>query len=166
MLIIVDQETGKEIDKIRPGDRIRRKEQDDYYKKTLKNEADVIELNKDKNFVKMYNDTMAILGQEDMTLSEYKICFTLLKYIGYDNGILRFENNGRFLNLTDIERITRLSKSTTIRGMQGLISKKIYGVHKTGKENCYTVNPFIFMKGKYVNKTLYDFYKKSKWAKI
>lgn len=159
---IINKETGEIEDEIYEGDRIRRASQDRYYK----NLEDVIELNKDKTFIKMYNDTISVLGQEDMSLAEYKVCFTLLKYINYGSGILRYENNGRELNLTDIVRITRLSRTTVSRALKGLIEKKIYGVHKTGKENCYTVNPFIFMKGRYVNKTLYDFYKKSKWAKI
>lgn len=159
---VVNSVTGEIEDELLPGDKIRRMSQDNYYKGM----EEMFELNKDKAFVKLYNDTMAILGQEKMTLAEYRVCFMLLKYINYGSGVLRYENNGRELNLTDIEKITGLSRSTVSRAMKGLISKRIYGVHKTGKENCYTVNPFIFMKGKYVNKTLYDFFKKSKWAKL
>lgn len=161
MKFIYDTDTESVIDELHEGDRIRRKNQDDYFKEDL----DLIEINVGKDFVKMFNDTMSMLGEEDMSLSEYKICFTMLRYIGYESGILRYENNGRPLNLTDIERITRLSKSSVIRGMKGLVSRKIFGIHKTGKENVYTVNPFIFMKGKKINKTLYQLFKKSKWAK-
>ena len=159
---IVNITTGEIEGELEEGDRIRKASQDRFYKEM----ADMIELNRNKEFTKIFNDTMALLGQEKMSSAEYKVCFMLLRYINYGSGILRFENNGRELNLTDIERITQLSRSTASRAMKGLISKKIYGMHKTGKENCYTVNPFIFMKGRYVNKTLYDFYKKSKWAKL
>lgn len=159
---VINSETGEIETELLPGDSIRRASQDIYYK----NMGDMLELNANKEFIKIYNDTMAVLGQEEMSTAEYKVCFMLLKYINYGSGILRFDNNGRELNLTDISRITRLSRSTVSRAMKGLVSKKIYGMHKTGKENCYTVNPFIFMKGRYVNKTLYDFYKKSKWAKL
>lgn len=160
--VILELETGEIVGEINQGDRIIKSGQYEYYRKS----KDLIELNKNKEFTKLYNDTISILGEEEMTAAEYRVCLTLLKYINYVSGILRYENNGENLNLTDISKITQLSRSTVSRAMKGLISKRIYGVHKTGKENCYTVNPFIFMKGKYVNKTLYDFYKNSKWAKI
>ena len=80
--------------------------------------------------------------------------------------ILKYANTGKQLNSQDISDITGICYKGVVRAMQTLVTKKIYGVHKTGKENCYTVNPFIFMKGKYINKTLYNFYKKSKWAKL
>ena len=162
MKVILDTSTGEIIDEIKEGDRIRRKSQDDYCKR----ENDLIDMNENGNFVKIFNKTMAMLGSENLTANEYLVCLRLLNYIEYESGILKFGNTGRALKLADIEEITGLSKSTTIRAMQTLVEKKIYGVHKTGKENCYTVNPFIFMKGRYINKTLYNFYKKSKWAKI
>lgn len=162
MKVILDTETGEILDELKNGDRIRRKSQDEY----CKNKEELIDMNDNGSFIKLFNKTMAMLGNEKLTANEYLVCLRLLDYIEYESGILKYANNGRALKLTDIEGITKLSKSTVIRAMQTLVSKKIYGVHKTGKENCYTVNPFIFMKGRYVNKTLYNFYKKSKWAKM
>lgn len=162
MKVILDTETGEILDELKNGDRIRRKSQDEY----CKNKEELIDMNDNGSFIKLFNKTMAMLGNEKLTANEYLVCLRLLDYIEYESGILKYANNGRALKLTDIESITKLSKSTVIRAMQTLVSKKIYGVHKTGKENCYTVNPFIFMKGRYVNKTLYNFYKKSKWAKM
>lgn len=162
MKVILDTETGEILDELKNGDRIRRKSQDEY----CKNKEELIDMNDNGSFIKLFNKTMAMLGNEKLTANEYLVCLRLLDYIEYESGILKYSNNGRALKLTDIESITKLSKSTVIRAMQTLVSKKIYGVHKTGKENCYTVNPFIFMKGRYVNKTLYNFYKKSKWAKM
>ena len=162
MKVILDTNTGEIIDEIKEGDRIRRKSQDDFCGK----KGELIDMNDNGNFVKIFNKTMALLGSEKLTANEYLVCLRLLDYIEYESGILKFGNNGRPLKLADIEDITGLSKSTTIRVMQTLVDRRIYGVHKTGKENCYTVNPFIFMKGRYINKTLYNFYKKSKWAKI
>ena len=162
MKAVVDTETGEFLDEIKEGDRIRRKSQDDYYKR--KNE--LIDMVDNGNFIKIFNKTMAMLGGENLTANEYQICLQLLNYIEYESGIIKYANTGKQLNSQDISDITGICYKGVVRAMQTLVSKKIYGVHKTGKENCYTVNPFIFMKGRYINKTLYDFYKKSKWAKL
>lgn len=160
--VILDLATGEILDELGDGDSIRRKSQNEYYDKRKK----LINMDSNGNFIKLFNKILVELGNEEMKANEYKVCLQLLGYIEYESGILKYPNTGKALSLTDIEKITGLSKSTTIRIMKTLVSKRIYGVHKTGKENCYTVNPFIFMKGKYVNKTLYNFYKKSKWAKL
>lgn len=161
-MVVMDLSTGEIVDELKEGDSIRRKSQDDYYNKRKK----LICMEDNGNFVKLFNKIISTLGTEEMTANEYKVCLRLLEYIEYESGILKYPNNGKIIKTSDIMKITGLSKSTVIRVMKTLVSKRIYGVHKTGKENCYTVNPFIFMKGKYVNKTLYDFYKKSKWATI
>lgn len=162
MKAVVDTETGEILDEIKEGDRIRRKSQDDY----CKGKGELIDMAENGNFIKIFNKTMAMLGGEELTANEYQICLQLLNYIEYESGILKYANTGKQLNSQDISDITGICYKGVVRAMQTLVSKKIYGVHKTGKENCYTVNPFIFMKGRYINKTLYNFYKKSKWAKL
>ena len=162
MKVVVETETGEILDEIKEGDRIRRKSQDDY----CKGKGELIDMTDNGNFIKIFNKTMAMLGGEGLTANEYQICLQLLNYIEYESGILKYANTGKQLNSQDISDITGICYKGVVRAMQTLVSKKIYGVHKTGKENCYTVNPFIFMKGKYINKTLYNFYKKSKWAKL
>lgn len=162
MRAIIDMETGEIVDELKAGDRIRRSTQDEYFCK----KTQLIELNKDEDFVKMFTEAIVrLIQEEDLTNTELKLCLFMGKYIGYESGLLRYENNGKLLNLNDIVNITGMSKRSVINGMQGLVSKKVFGVHKTGKENAYTVNPFIFMKGRYVNKTLYNLYKNTKWAK-
>lgn len=161
-MVILELETGEIIDELNEGDIIRKKTQLEY----SNNKKKLIDMDNNGNFIKVFNRILSEIGSENMTANEYKVCLRLLEYIEYESGILKYPNTGKPLSLADIGKITGMSKSTTIRIMKTLAGKRIYGVHKTGKENCYTVNPFIFMKGKYVNKTLYDFYKNSKWAKI
>lgn len=162
MKVILETETGEILDELKPGDRIRRRKQDNYCEKETKK----IDMGECGEFIKMYNKSISLLGKEKLTGNEYQICLQLLSYIEYESGILKYSNTGKELNLEDISDITGICRKSVTRAMQTLVSKRIYGVHKTGKDNKYTVNPFIFMKGRYVNKTLYDFFKKSKWAKI
>jgi hypothetical protein len=49
--------------------------------------------------------------------------------------------------------------------LDSLNKKQVIGKHKTGRTVCFTVNPFIFMKGNRVNKTLAKFFENSRWAK-
>ena len=50
--------------------------------------------------------------------------------------------------------------------IERLVGKKILHKGITGKEYQLFMNPFIFMKGIRVNKTLYSMFKKSKWNKV
>lgn len=140
------------------GDRILRKKSIDY----LNNN---IELNKDEQFIKLYVKAIDILAEQELNGNEYKMCIKLLQYIRYDSGILAY-NNGNSLTTDDIVKITKLARTTVWRVLKTLQDKQILGKHKTGKENCFTVNPYIFMRGMKINKTLHQFYKKSRWAKL
>lgn len=140
------------------GDKILRKNSSDY----LNN---IIKLNENEQFIKIYVRAIDALVEQDLNGNEYKICIKLLQYIRYETGILTY-SNGTMISTDDIVKITGLARTTVWRVLNNLINKKIFGKHKTGKTTCYTVNPYIFMRGLKINKTLHAMYKDSKWAKL
>lgn len=142
--------------------RIMRKETLDF----IKGENDKIEINADVNFIKLYTNTLKDLINEDLTSADLKVILVCLENLRYESGAVAFENTGNFLNQQDIVKISELTKMTVYRSIERLVDKKILHKGVTGKEYQFFMNPFIFMKGVKVNKTLYSMFAKSKWNKV
>ena len=156
-------EDGVILNTIKEGDKVKivRKETLDF----IKSEDDLIEINKGEPFIKIYPNVIDCLLDEDLSSADYKIIFICMKYLRYDSGAVMYENNGNFLSQKDIITLTKLGKKTVYNSIEKLVSKKILHKGITGKEYQLFMNPFIFMRGTKVNKTLYAMFKKSKWNK-
>lgn len=141
------------------GDRIVRKKSIDYLKNTD-------ELQKTEMYVKFFLKSASVLAREKMSSTEMSVCLEMLQYIRYDTGYLAFEN-GIKLTLDDIKRKCNfISMTSVVRAVDELVDKKIFAKVKTGKENNYLVNPYVFMRGARVNKTLSKTFENSKWARL
>jgi hypothetical protein len=156
MTAIVIDESGEVIDEIREGDRIIRGTSIDLYNNT-------IELNKNDSFIKIYTKCMFELSN-DISGKESILLTYLLQFVSYQTGILT-HSNGVCVTRDYIAKDIKQDKRTVDRTLDGLIRKKILGKHRTGKVVCYIVNPYIFMKGNRINKTLAKLFEHSKWNK-
>ena len=141
------------------GDRVLRKKSIDYLKNTN-------ELQKTEMYVKFFLKSASVLAREKMSSTAMSVCLEMLQYIRYDTGYLAFEN-GIKLTLDDIKRkCDFISMTSVVRAVDELVDKKIFAKVKTGKENNYLVNPYVFMRGARVNKTLSKTFENSKWARL
>lgn len=141
------------------GDRILRKQTVDYLKNTD-------ELQKTEMYVKFFLKSASVLAREKMSSTAMSVCLELLQYIRYDTGYLAYEN-GIKLTLEDIKKKCNfISSASAIRAIDELVNKKIFARVKTGKENNYLVNPYVFMRGARVNKTLSKTFENSRWARL
>ncbi len=157
ILVVADPETGEIFGEINEGDRVIRKNSIDKYAKT-------IALNEKESFVKVFSNVLFELS-EKLSGKEALFLYYLLQYVNYEDGIL--ERNKEVLTKEMIIEETRQSERNIERLIAGLIDKEIIGKHRTGtKKIAYTINPFIFMKGKRIDKTLYELYKKTSWSKL
>lgn len=149
---------------INEGDRVKiiSKEQMEY----LKKEDNLIEINKGEPFIKIYPAVIDRLLNEDLSSADYRIIFICMKYLRYDSGAVMYENTGSFLSQKDIITLSKLGKKTVYNSIEKLVGKKILHKGTTGKEYQLFMNPFIFMKGTKINKTLYSMFRKSKWNNI
>jgi len=154
---IIDLSTGEIINHANEGDKVKviRKESVDYLR-------DTVLINKDEPFVKIYT---AVLFKLSHSLSGTESLFVsyLLQYIRYTSGLLEYRN-GNTLTRQHMAEETGLNIKTIDRLLKGLVDKQVLGKHKTGQDISFTVNPFIFMKGKRISETLYKLYKNTKWA--
>ncbi len=117
-------------------------------------------------YVKFFLKSASVLAREKMSSTEISVCLEMLQYIRYDTGYLAFEN-GIKLTLDDIKRkCDFISMTSVVRAVDELVDKKIFAKVKTGKENNYLVNPYVFMRGARVNKTLSKTFENSKWARL
>lgn len=118
-------------------------------------------IKKNNSFVKVYKDTIGILARENLSKNEYKIILIALAYLDKTSGILTEDgvniSKSRFLELAE------MSHNTFTEGVNHLIKLKIMAKTKVGRNNVYTLNPFIFLNGTYINATLYRLFKNSKW---
>lgn len=108
-------------------------------------------------FIKIFPDELNriafnLTGAETLTL------IRLLGYIDFESGMLKKLDKTPLIN-SDIIKITSFSKVTVIDIMENLVLKRIFSRNKVGRTYQYFANPYIFFKGKYINKTLIDMFK-------
>ena len=57
-----------------------------------------------------------------------------------------------------------ISPKTATRALKHLADLRVISQDYSGGETIYFFNPFIYHKGRYINKTLYEMFRKSQWA--
>lgn len=125
------------------------------------------------DFIKFYTNAIDSLVNENMSGTEYRVCIKLLKYIQYESGLIGY-SNGKYLTKEAILNVlnegckekNKITLRTLERAIETLTDKKIFAKTRIGNEIKFYVNPFIFMKGQLINKTLYSLFKNSKWAEL
>lgn len=144
------------------GDKVIREEQMKHYEEFDDS------FNKGENFVKIFNKTLNKLATK-LTNGEIAFVIKLLPFISYNDGILRDENK-KIVDLNDLSEYMGLTHEGVRKVIVSLISKGVLGEHKTGSidnpkilNKCITVNPFIFMKGKQMNRTIIGLFENTEW---
>jgi hypothetical protein len=162
--LVVDSESGEVIGTIGYGDHIVRKEQLQH----LKQQALYEPFNEGRNFVKVFDGALPLLADK-LTAGELAFVIKLLPFISYNDGILRNKNRSA-TQLKDLAQYMKLSHEGVRKVVVSLISKGVLGEHRTGSvdkpnviHKCITVNPYIFMRGNKMNKTIIGLFEKTDW---
>lgn len=122
-----------------------------------------ITIQKGEQFVKLYTRSIKDLVLCNLNAPEFIIINICISHLQYLSGLVCFEN-GKQINRNDFIVLSGLSERTLDRALSTLVVKKILGKVKVGHDIKYYVNPYIFMKGDKVNKTLHSMFKSSKWS--
>ena len=136
--------------KMNNGDRIVRKTSIDYFKDTKEIK---------KRFIKVNDKAINLLNKYG------KYLCLLLKYVGYMDGVLRF-NNGIYLTNKNISKIFGINERNTINILNDLIKEDVIHKHKNKNKNYYIFNPWIASKGKRVSIDLYNEFKMTEWVNV
>lgn len=123
-----------------------------------------------ENFVKVYDSGIDsildnISDKDACKLSgmDCKLLLKLIRYISYESGMLTKtgKNDSRYaLTNEDIGNMTGTRKQTVIKSMNNLVELSILSRNKYGRQYQYYANPYIFFRGKYINKMLKNMFKK------
>ena len=126
---------------------------------------------KEKDFMKL-----SIYGTQRMvkvlTPTEISMVMGLVPYVSYTDCCIRRDGNGEIMNAQDIAKALDMDDAKVYRLIKSLEEKGVMGHHVTGSilpgyegkvRKVYTVNPFIYFRGKKVNRAVYEFYLKSGW---
>ena len=122
-----------------------------------------VEILKGESFTKVFDISMFELSRV-LTGTEMLFVMYLSRFIEYESGKLSY-SNGKSVNKYVLGK--HLSKS--IRSIEMLLKslEEKQVIHKCKQGSIkYFVNPFLFMKGRKINKTLCEMFCNTKWCKL
>lgn len=162
---IIDKETGEILREVERGSKITilTESQQDYIEDNIIDVVTLEDAGISNEFIKLFRGVLDMLLKEKLNSADFSIILVCLMNLEYSSGAVK-GNNGKFVNVSEISEITGLSRPTTTQSIDKLVNKKILHKGKTGNTVQLYVNPYIFMRGKVINKTLYAMFKDSKWA--
>lgn len=149
-------ECGEVIDHLYEGDRILRKQSKEFI-------SDTVEINQKEPYVKAYIAPLFQISKLIDGTTNQLMNLIVFNFLSYETGILQ-HGNGKPLTRKCIVELSGLNEKTVDKSISKLIELQVLGKHKTGRFTQYTANPFIFMKGRRVNKTLVKMFENSRWA--
>lgn len=166
--LIVNSETGVVVDNLKIGDKVVKQEnviaRNDYL------QTYDLDFQKDKKFVKVFNGMNEI--RKNLTGNEALILLGMLDFVSYDDGIIRQggHGNGKILNTKELAEEMGVQYENLRKVITSLTKKGVIGIHKTGSRDnpdslikSIIVNPYIFMRGTKMNKTILGLFEQSKW---
>ena len=118
-------------------------------------------INQNKNFIKVFTDELMKIRKK-MNSTDIIVSTILMHFISYESGMLTKtgKNDERYpLMNEDIEELTGLTNKVVVKMMKKLVDIGIYARAKHKRSFKYFANPYIFMKGTKVNKTLLEMFK-------
>jgi len=157
-------EYGEILGEIYEGDKIVRKEQDEYKRKHY------ISFQKKEAFVKVFTNPITDLFKE-LPTKEFAVAMAIMPFISYSDGILRYE--GKIIDGKEISDLLGENYETFKRVITALIKKGVLNrvvrpsdtyANKTKK--CLVVNPYIFLRGQDIEKDIVNLFSDTRWANI
>lgn len=154
---IIDGDSGEVKRELNGDYRIISIKQDEFLKETM-------EFNKDEKFIKKFSRTSLKL-YKSLNNAELLILEIMLQYLRYTSGVVAFEN-GIHITKHHLSEMSEYSVRNVERLIKGLIDKQVIARCRTGNDIMYYINPFLYVKGERINKTLFEIFKNTKWAKL
>lgn len=163
---VVHAETGEIEKELFQGDRIIRKKQIEFSKKHGEEleEDKIYNFGQDRKFSMLSEFSAKQLADEKLTSSEYRIMLVMISNTHYKSGLIAFGNN-QPITKEWISKYLKIDKKTTEKSIKTLIDRGIIAQNITNHKIKYFFNPYIQYKGRWINKTLYEMFKNTRWAR-
>ena len=150
-------EDGEVIDTLNKGDKILRKSSADYLKDTESPP-------KGEQFTKLYHKITPMLVDSNLTAAELILFIHFAVNIRYQSNVAKY-SNGKLITRSNLQGDLKMSEPTLKRSIYKLIREGLIVEAKTIEGKVFIVNPYVVMVGDKVNKTVFDLFRKSKWAR-
>lgn len=164
--VLTDVETGEAIE-LHEGDYIyRRNPRDSYFELISKMEPNEVKhIHLAGEYTKAYDFGMSMLANENsIKANEYRMILLLLPYIKPNSGLCEFKNH-RSITLKWIADKMSMQQCSAKTILLSLKNRGIIHYGGSGQEKTIFMNPYLFFNGRYINKTLEDMFKKTKYYK-
>lgn len=155
--VIYDTERRKVLGEIYPGDRIVRASSIEALK-------DLESAPKGETFTKIYHKVLPKLAQCKLSSTEWTVFLYLGANLRYISNVAKY-SNGRLITRESLRKDLNFPEITVKRAVLRLISEGLIIEARTMEGKVFIVNPFVLSVGDKVSKTVYDLFRKSKWAR-
>jgi len=167
-------ETGEIFDHAYVGDTVNIKRSKDELKKKEFLEKYEPEFNKGESFVKLYDEILSVLRKK-LKPTEFVFAISLAEFVSYSDGILRkgAHGNGKFLTMEELSKEMDVDYNVVRRIMPALVARGVICKYEVGcvenpklKVKGYVCNPWIYMRGTVMNRTIIGLFEKSGWREL
>jgi len=155
--VIYDTERRKVLGEIYPGDRIVRASSVEALK-------DLESAPEGETFTKIYHKVLPKLAQCKLSSAEWTVFLYLGANLRYISNVAKY-SNGRLITRESLQKDLNFPEITVKRAVLRLISEGLIIEARTLEGKVFVVNPFVVSVGGRVSKTVYDLFRKSKWAR-
>ena len=155
--VIYDTERRKVLGEIYPGDRIVRASSVEALK-------DLESAPEGETFTKIYHKVLPKLAQCKLSSAEWVVFLYLGANLRYISNVAKY-SNGRLITRESLRKDLNFPEITVKRAVLRLINEGLIIEARTMEGKVFVVNPFVLSVGDKVSKTVYDLFRKSKWAR-
>lgn len=155
--IVIDSETGQIVTELNENDRILRSKSLDYMKECER-------IPKGETFTKLYHHIIPLMVECNLSASELMLFMHLAVNLRYMSNVAKY-SNGRLINRENLQEDLKISERTMKRSIYALIKEGLIIEANTIEGKVFVVNPYVVMVGDTVSRTVFDLFRKSKWAR-
>ena len=155
--VVIDTETGQIVNELRNGDRI-------VHATSIEAFREFESAPKGETFTKLYHRVIPLIVDCGLSASELILFMHLAVNLRYLSNVAKYPN-GRLITRDNLQNDLKISESTVKRSIYRLIKLGLIAEASTVEGKVFIVNPFVVTVGDKINKTVYDLFRKSKWAR-
>jgi hypothetical protein len=155
--IVIDTETGQVLNELRDGDRI-------VHETSIEAFHEFESAPKGETFTKLYHKVIPLIVDCELSASELIMFMHLAVNLRYVSNVAKYPN-GKLITRDNLQSDLKVSEPTVKRSIYRLIKIGLIVEASTIEGKVFVVNPFVVTVGDKINKTVYDLFRKSKWAR-
>jgi hypothetical protein len=155
--LIINPGTGEILTELKDRDRILRSESIDALKE-MESAPD------GETFTKLYHKVIPLLVECNLSAAELMVFVHMAVNLRYFSNVAKY-HNGKLITKDNLQIDLKLSEITVKRSIYRLIKAGLIVEANTMEGKAFIVNPFVVSVGDRINRTVYDLFRKSKWAR-